>query len=267
MSRLLRIMLSSILTMAALAGAPASAAGDEPAGRQRAPATTVVLVHGAWADGSSWSRVIAQLQRHDVKLVAVQLPRASLDGDAATVRRAVRSLTGPVLLVGHSYGGAVITHAGNLPQVAGLVYVDAFAPGENESINDLVRPFPPQPWQAGLIPDKEGYLHLDDAAFFGSFAPDLPRAEARVLSITQGPIYFHVLDDKVGEPAWRYKKSWWVYGTADQIVPVQLQLAEASRIGARALRKIEGAGHLALLSRPHEVSKLIMDALEEVEPR
>lgn len=267
MSRLLSIMFSTIITAGILASTSARAGGDEPAGRHRAPATTVVLVHGAWADGSSWARVIAQLQQHDVKLVAVQLPRATLDGDAATVQRTVRSLEGPVLLVGHSYAGAVITQAGNMPQVAGLVYVDAFAPGENESINDLVRPFPPAPWQAGLIPDKEGYLRLNDAAFFGSFAPDLPRSEARVLSATQGPIYFHVLDDKVGTPAWRTKKSWWVYGTADQIVPPQLQLAEAARVGARAVRKIEGAGHLALLSHPHEVSKLIMDALEEVEPR
>lgn len=267
MSRKLIMMLSSILTAGVLAAAPASAAGDEPAGRQRAPATTVVLVHGAWADGSSWSRVITQLQRHDVKLIAVQLPRASLDGDAATVQRTVRSIEGQVLLVGHSYGGAVITQAGNMAQVTGLVYVDAFAPGENESINDLVRPFPPAPWISGLIPDKEGYLRLNDGAFFGSFAPDLPRPEARVLSVTQGPIYYHVLDDKVSQPAWRTKKSWWVYGTADQIVPAQLQVAEATRIGARALRKIEGAGHLALLSRPHEISKLILDALEEVESR
>ncbi len=267
MSRLLSILCNTVFAAGVLAGAPTWAAGDEPAGRHPVPATTVVLVHGAWADGSSWSRVIAQLQQRDVKLIAVQLPRASLDGDAATVQRTVRSLQGPVLLVGHSYGGAVITQAGNMPQVAGLVYVDAFAPGENESINDLVKPFPTPSWVAGLVPDKGGYLRLDDGAFFGSFAPDLPRAEARVLSITQGPVFAHVLDDKVGQPAWRSKKSWWVYGSADQIVPVQLQLAEASRIGARALVKVEGAGHLALLSRPHQISKLILDALEEVEPR
>jgi pimeloyl-ACP methyl ester carboxylesterase len=261
----LRNFLIGAAVVLGLTASTAASAGD--VNRTRSWHTSVVLVHGAWADGSSWERVTAQLQRRGIKVLAVQLPRATLDGDADTVRRAVTAQEGAVLLVGHSYGGAVITQAGAMAKVAGLVYVDAFAPGDNESINDVVRPFPPAPWLSGLVADSGGYLRLDDTAFFGSFAPDLPRTEAQILATSQGPIFYHVLDDKVATPAWRSKPSWWIYGSADMIIPAQLQQAQAARIGARTVRIIDGAGHLALISRSHEVSGLIVDALRELEGR
>ncbi|MGV7243651.1 alpha/beta hydrolase [Caballeronia sp. M23-90] len=220
---------------------------------------TVVLVHGAWADGSSWSSIISILQKRGLKVVAVQLPRTSLTDDAAVVTQAVDAQSGPVILVGHSYGGAVITQAGNDAKVAALVYVSAFAPGDDQSINDLTSPFPKPAWESGLIVNSAGYLTLSTDTYLNSFAPDVAKDSAAVLAATQGPLFAHCLDDKVTVAAWKSKPSWWVYGDQDQIIPPQLQQAEAQALNAQ-LTVIPGASHVALITQPNAVANVIIDA-------
>jgi pimeloyl-ACP methyl ester carboxylesterase len=220
---------------------------------------TVVLVHGAWADGSSWSSIISILQQRGLNVVAVQLPRTSLPNDAAVVTQAIDAQSGPVILVGHSYGGVVITQAGNDPKVAALVYVSAFAPGSGQSANDLTSPFPAAAWEKGLILNSAGYLSLSTDTYVNSFAAFVPAAAAAVMAATQGPLFAHCLDDTVTVAAWKSKPSWWVYGDQDQIIPPQLQQAEAQTLNAQ-LTVIPGAGHLALVTQPNAVANVIIDA-------
>jgi pimeloyl-ACP methyl ester carboxylesterase len=255
----------ALAAVAVLSGCGAgNAAEAPPAAAAPAAQVTAVLVHGAWADGSSWSRVIPLLQQRGLNVVAVQLQRASLAEDAAIVRRAVAAQAGPVVLVGHSYGGAVISEAGDDARVAALVYVSAFAPGEGESINDLVSPYPAGAWQAGLTPDTAGYLSLGSAAFQAYFAADLPRAEAAVLAATQAPIFNHVLQDKLSHAAWRVKPSYWVLSANDQIIPAAFQQGEAARIKAKVTRI--DSGHTGLLSHPQEVAAVIAGAAPAPQP-
>jgi pimeloyl-ACP methyl ester carboxylesterase len=221
---------------------------------------TVVLVHGAWADGSSWSSVVSLLQQRGLNVVAVQLPRTSLTDDAAVVTQAIDAQSGPVILVGHSYGGAVITQAGTDAKVAALVYVSAFAPGDGQSINELTSPFPTPAWEAtGLSLNSAGFLTLTKATFLNDFAPDVPAAAAAVLAVSQGPLFQHCLDDKVTVAAWKSKPSWWVYGDQDQIIPPQFQQFEAKTLNA-TLTVIPGASHVALISQPNAVANVILDA-------
>ncbi|CAM2149817.1 Pimeloyl-ACP methyl ester carboxylesterase [Pararobbsia alpina] len=228
-----------------------------------ATSATVVLVHGAWADGSSWATIVSLLQQHGVNVVAVQLPRTSLADDASVVTQAIDAQSGPVILVGHSYGGAVITQAGIDPKVAALVYVSAFAPGNGESINDITAPFPTPAWEAnGLIVNSAGFLTLTHDTFLNSFAPDVPKATAAVLAVSQGPLFSHCLEDKVSIAAWKTKPSWWVYGDQDQIIPPQFQQLEAKTINA-TLTVIPGASHVALISQPNAVANVILSALSK----
>src|SRR5438128_8689432 len=150
--------------------------------------STVVLVHGAFADGSSWSKVIPLLESRGLHVVAIQNPLSSLADDAAAAKRAIDQQIGPVILVGHSWGGAVITQAGSDPKVKALVYVAAFAPDEGQSINSMTKPFPPAPWTAKLNVDSGGFLTLPEEAMISDFAQDLPRAGAKVVAATQGPV-------------------------------------------------------------------------------
>jgi pimeloyl-ACP methyl ester carboxylesterase len=248
------LLAASLLLTGVLSGCGSSSA---------AASSTVVLVHGAWADGSSWSQEVAALQQRGVNVVAVQLPRTSLADDAAVVTQAIDAQSGPVILVGHSYGGAVITQAGNDAKVAALVYVSAFAPGDGQSINDLISPFPKPAWQvSGLILNPAGYLTLTRDTFLNNFAPDLPKATAAVLAVSQGPLFAHCLDDKVTVAAWKTKPSWWVYGDQDQIIPPPLQQLEAKTLNA-TLTVIPGASHVALISQPNAVTNVIMDAVSK----
>ncbi len=225
--------------------------------------TTAVLVHGAWADGSSWAKVTPLLQQRGLKVVSVQLQRASLSEDAAIVRRAIEAESGQVILVGHSYGGAVITEAGTSAKVVNLVYVDAFAPGDNESINDLTKPYPAGEWQKGIVPDSGGYLKLNTSVYLNNFAADVPTSEATVMATSQGPIFAHVLDDKVSNAAWKSKPSYFVVGTSDQIIPAAFQQGEAARIKAQ-VTMIPGASHVSMVSHPTEVANVILTAAASV---
>lgn len=243
-------IVSSVSIVSLLAGCGTSNASTS---------ATVVLVHGAWADGSSWASVTPILQKRGLKVISVQLPRTSLSDDAAVVSRAVDAQAGAVILVGHSYGGAVITQAGNSLKVAALVYVSAFAPGDGQSINDLTSPFPKPAWESGLISDEAGFLTLSTDTFLNSFGPDVPKDTATVLASAQGPLQAQCLDDKITTAAWKNRPSWWIYGDQDQIIPPALQQAEAKMLGAR-ITSIPGASHLALITHADAVAQAILDA-------
>ncbi len=255
--------LAAVATATIFSGCGASAAATLPAPPAALKPTTAVLVHGLWADGSSWSKVVAQLQQRGLKVVAVQLPRTSLVDDAATVRRVIEAQTGQVVLVGHSYGGVVITEAGAADKVAALVYVSAFAPAEGESITDITSPYPAPEWQKGLMPDSGGFLSLSTDAYLKFFAPDLPKVDAAVMAATQGPVFNHVLQDRVTVAAWKTKPSFWAVSGDDQIVPAALQQGMASRIKAK-VTLIAGASHVELVSQPAAVSAVILDAVGSV---
>lgn len=222
----------------------------------------VVFVHGAWADGSSWSKVIALLQTKGINAVAVQLPLATLAGDVATVKRAIALQDGPVLLAGHSYGGAVITEAGNDPKVVGLVYVAAFAPDTGESVGSVGKTYPPAPLGGELRPDAEGYLSVTPKGVAEDFAQDLPEKEAKILWATQGPTHAAVFGATISNAAWRTKPSWFVVADEDRAIPPALEKAEAERMKATTITL--PASHLVMLSHPREVAELIEKAAANV---
>ena len=212
----------------------------------------VVLVHGAWADGSSWSKVIALLHTKGINAVAVQLPLTTLAADVATVKRAIALQDGPVVLAGHSYGGVVITEAGNDPKVAGLIYVAAFAPDAGESVGSLGQSYPPAPLGAELRPDAEGFLSISPKGFAEDFAQDVPAKEAKVLWATQGPTNAAVFGSPVSIAAWKTKPSWFVVAEEDRAIPPALEKAEAARMKATTIHQREmggGSAHVQVLAR------------------
>jgi pimeloyl-ACP methyl ester carboxylesterase len=224
---------------------------------------TVVLVHGAWADASSWNKVIPLLEARGLRVVAVQNPLSSLAEDVAATTRVINMQTGPVILVGHSWAGVVITQAGSNDKVAALVYVAAFAPDSGQSINDLIAGFPQPPYIATLRKDGGGYLYLAPEALAQYFAPDLPAATQKLLMATQGPWFYGCLADKVTKAAWHDKPTWWVLPEEDQIIDPRLQQGMAAAAKA-TVTKVQG-GHLAMLSRPTEVAAAIVAAANSIE--
>ena len=245
------IALGLSLTSTAMAAAPAPAA---PAG------PSVVIVHGAFADGSDWAKVIPLLQVQGVPVVAVQNPLTSLADDVAATRRAIDLQAGKVVLVGHSWGGTVITEAGNSDKVAGLVYVAAFAPDAGQSSGEMGAAYPPAPGMAHITADKGGYLRLTPQGLAQHFAQDLPAATTAVMAATQGPIHASAFEHKVGSaPAWKSKPSWFVVSQADHMIQPALQLAMAQKMGAQVTRL--DASHLPQQSRPAEVAAVILKAV------
>ncbi len=223
---------------------------------------TVVLVHGSWADGSSWDKVIPLLQAKGLHVVSVQNPLSSLADDVAATTRAINMQTGPVILVGHSWAGVVITQAGNNDKVAALVYVAAFAPDAGQSINDLIKGFPEPPYLATLSKDERGFLYLSPESVAKYFAPDLPPATQKIIAATQGPWFYGCLADKVTKAAWHDKPSWWVLSEKDQIIDPRLQQGMAE--GAQSTVRKVASGHLAMLSKPAEVANVILAAADSV---
>ena len=218
----------------------------------------IVLVHGAWADGSCWSRVIALLQAKGFHVVAVQNPLTSLADDVAATKRIIALQDGPVILVGHSYAGVVITEAGNDPKVVGLVYVAAFAPGDGESINSVSKPYPPAPLGSELRPDAQGFLTATPKGIAADMAQDLPASEQQILTATQGQTSSSVFGATVTTAAWKSKPSWALIAGNDRAIPPQLEKDEAATIKATSI--IVPANHLAMLSHPREVAELIEQA-------
>ena len=229
---------------------------------QRDPAPTVVIVHGAWADATSWREVIALLHVKGLSVIAVQNPLSALADDVDAVTRAINRQPGPVVLVGHGYGGTVITQAGNHSSVAALVYVAACAPDVNESTMDLEKDGCSPPLVSRFEVDAAGFLYLPLSVVLEFLAHDLTEAEARVLAAAQPPIRVSALLDRVTDAAWRAKPSWYAVTDEDRIISSALQHEIAVRIGARvqSLR----AGHLPFLSKPRETAKLILAAVEFV---
>jgi pimeloyl-ACP methyl ester carboxylesterase len=220
--------------------------------------TNVILVHGAWADGSSWSKVIPLLQAKGLHVVAIQIHLASLADDVATTRRAIALQPGAVVLVGHSYGGAVITEAGNDPKVVGLVFVAAFAPGRGESVTSISKPYPPAPLGAELRPDAQGFLSITPKGVSEDFGQDLSTSEKAILAATQGPANAAAFDGTIKSAAWETKPSWFAIAGNDRAIPPDLQKAEAAKMKATAITL--PSSHLAMLSHPNEVAALIEKA-------
>ena len=220
----------------------------------------VLLVHGAWADGSSWSRVIPLLEAKGFKVTAVQLPLTSLVEDVATVKRAFALEDGPFLLVGHSYGGSVITEAGNDPKVAGLIYVAAFAPDKGESTLDLIKANP-APVGKTLSPDAFGFFKLTDNGIIEDLAPDLSEAEQKILIATQGPTGSAAFGTRISNPAWKNKPTWFVIASEDRVISPKLEEAEAQKMNAKSITI--PSSHVVLLSHPGEVASFIERAAHE----
>ncbi len=225
---------------------------------------SIVLVHGAWADGSSWDKVISQLQDKGYVVVAAQLPRSSLADDVAATRRTLARVKGPTLLVGHSWGGVVITEAGNDNQVAGLVYVSSVEPDTGESLGDLLhlKQFPPASGGKSLQQDEAGYLWLDPAGLRDAFAADVPAAKAAVMAASQGPLAARALGDKISSAAWRTKPSWAIVPTKDHSINPDLQAWTAKRAGAHTTQV--DSSHVVMISHPSAVVDVILAAAKRI---
>jgi pimeloyl-ACP methyl ester carboxylesterase len=226
-------------------------------------AANVVLVHGAWADASSWRKVIPLLQRQGVDVVAVQNPTTSLAADVAATRQTLDAVNGPVVLVGHSWGGTVITEAGNDPKVKALVFVAAFAPDVGQSTGDQVGAHPAPPGLSGVTPFGEGYLKMAVESWISNVAQDLPEEDARLLAVVQTPLGLPTFNDKVTQVAWADRPNWYVVSKDDRAVSVELQQELAARLNARVTEL--AASHMSLLSQPQAVADVILDAVRTVE--
>jgi len=218
----------------------------------------VVLVHGGFVDGSGWQGVYAALKRDGYSVTIVQNPTTSLADDVAVTRRAIAAQDGPVILVGHSYGGVVITEAGNDPKVAGLVYVAAFAPDRGESVSKLIKDPAPGAPVPPILPAKDGFLFLDREKFHASFAADVSADTAAFMADSQVPWGVEALAGAVSEPAWKAKPSWYLVATDDRMIPPDAQRSMSKRAGATAI-EVKGS-HAVYVSQPKAVASLIEKA-------
>ncbi|TDN36758.1 alpha/beta hydrolase [Hymenobacter sp. UV11] len=247
--------LASLLLAAAPAPTPSAAhPSTPPAGIQN-----IVLVHGTWADGSSWAKVIPLLTAKGYHVTAVQNPLTSLADDVAATKRAIDLQDGPVLLVGHSWGGVVITEAGTDPKVAGLVYVAAAAPDAGQSFLELVQTFPGTPGNDQIQPDKFGYVHMSPKGFVEDVAQDLSKTEQQVAIATQTPQPFAALKDKVSTPAWQTKPSWYIVAANDRMINPDLERSLAKKMKATSTTTLP-ASHMVLLAQPDKVADVILAA-------
>jgi pimeloyl-ACP methyl ester carboxylesterase len=223
----------------------------------------VVLVHGAFADGSSWSKVIPLLLAKGHRVTSVAIPLTSFAEDVAATKRAIGAQDGPVVLVGHSYGGVVITEAGNDPKVAGLVYVAAFAPDAQQSIVEVSNGFPQAPGLGELRPQPDGYLLLSAKGVEEDFAQDLTADEKALLVAVQPQTAGAIFEAKPTSAAWRKKKSWYVVASKDRMIAPEQEQSMAKNIGATTVTTLPSS-HAAMLSHPKEVAQVIADAASAV---
>ncbi len=223
---------------------------------------TLVLVHGGFVDGSGWESVYKLLKKDGYRVTIVQNPTISLVDDVAATKRIVHAQNGPVLLVGHSYGGAVITEAGTDPQVVGLVYIAAFAPDKGESVSTLIQdPLPGAPVPP-ILPPQDGYLFLDKTKFAASFAADVDEEKAAFMANSQVPWGVEALSGTISEPAWKTKPSWYLVTTDDKMIPPPAQHFMSKRAGSTV---VEVAGsHAIYVSQPKAVAALIEEAVKGV---
>jgi pimeloyl-ACP methyl ester carboxylesterase len=229
------------------------------------PAPNIVLVHGGFVDGSGWRPVYDLLTRDGYNVAVVQHPTLSLQEDAAATRLIIDAQDGPVVLVGHSYGGAVITEAGTDEKVAALVYIAAFAPDSGESVNTLLAGFPADAPQPPILAPKDGFLFLDRDKFHASFAADLPADLAAFMADSQVPWGVDALGGAVTDPAWRTKPSWYLVTTQDRMIPPAAQRSMSQRAGSSVLEV--AASHSVYASRPAATATLIKEAASAVGAR
>src|SRR2546425_6567364 len=212
----------------------------------------IILVHGAWADGSSWSTVIEQLQADGYKVTAPQFPLTSLADDIARLRQVLALQDGPTILVGHSYGGQIITALGtDAPNVAGLVYIAAFGLDKGESLGALLSQGPTPPALAHQMVDKQGFVWLAEDDFVGHFAADVDPVKARVMYAVQQALAASTFGDVMGVPAWKELPSWYMVATNDEAIPPEAERLFAKRMGATTVEV--PASHVAMVSHPREV--------------
>jgi len=215
----------------------------------------IVLVHGGFVDGSGWEGVYSVLKKDDYNVAIVQNPTISLAGDVAATQLVIDEQDGPVILVGHSYGGAIITEAGTDPKVVGLVYIAAFAPDKGESVNSLIKDPPPDAPVPPILPPKDGYLFLDKSKFHASFAGDVESEKAAFMADSQVPWGVQALAGAISEPAWKSKPSWYLIATEDRMIPPPAQHFMSARAGSTV---VEVAGsHAIYVSQPNAVAALI----------
>jgi pimeloyl-ACP methyl ester carboxylesterase len=248
-SRLFAVVAAIMLL--AIAVAPVRAVAAEPI-------RNVVIVHGAFADGSSWAKVIPLLQAKGMRVIAVQNPLTGLADDVAATKRAIGTMSGPIVLVGHSWGGAVISQAGNDPKVAALVFVAAGAPDRGQTFAEMQKPFPAPAVATEIRADATEFLRLTAAGVDTDLAPDLPVAERHILAATQGDWAAKSLNEKLRIAAWRTKPSWFVVAGNDRMINPDLERALAKRM--RAHTTILESSHVAMLAQPAAVAAVILDA-------
>jgi pimeloyl-ACP methyl ester carboxylesterase len=246
--------LTAATAMALASGSSAAAPAPDHAARN------VVLVHGGFVDGSGWAKVYAILKKDGYKVTIVQNPTTSLADDVAITRRAIALQDGPVVLVGHSYGGVVVSEAGSDPKVRSLVYIAAFAPDAGESVQSLIANPPPGAPQPPILPPQDGFLFLDRAKFAAAFAGDVSADEASFMADSQVPWGVEALGGAVTTPAWKSKPSWYLVATEDHMIPPPAQRMMAKRAGA-TVTEVPGS-HAIYVSKPEAVAKLIEQAAQ-----
>jgi pimeloyl-ACP methyl ester carboxylesterase len=218
----------------------------------------IILVHGGFVDGSGWQGVYRALKQAGYTVTIVQNPTLSLADDVAVTKRAIATQNGPAILVGHSYGGAVITEAGNHPGVVGLVYVAAFAPDTGESVSSLLKNPPPNAPVPPILPPQDGFLFLDRSKFAASFADDVNSDLAAFMADSQVPWGVEALGGSIGNPAWKTKPSWYLVTTQDKMIPPEAQRAMSKRAGSTVV-EVKGS-HAVYVSQPQSVASLIESA-------
>ena len=241
---------------------PATATPVPPEPKKEAiMAASIVLVHGGFVDGSGWEGVYKLLKKDGYPVGVVQNPTISLSGDVATTKQVIAAQTGSVILAGHSYGGAVITEAGNDPKVIGLVYITAFAPDKGESVASLIKDPPPGAPVPPILPPQDGFLFLDREKFPASFAGDVEKEKAAFMADSQVPWGLDALSGTITEPAWKHKPSWYLVVTEDRMIPVAAQRAMAKRAGSKVIEV--GGSHAIYVSQPKAVAEIIVKAAKE----
>jgi pimeloyl-ACP methyl ester carboxylesterase len=230
------------------------------------PQPNIVLVHGAWADGSCWSAVIERLQADGYNVTAPQFPESSLAADVARLREVLHRQDGQTIVVGHSYGGQIITALGtDAPNVAGLVYIAAFGLNEGESIGAMLGQGSPTPALAHLDIDSQGFAWLPEEDFVKHFAADVDPVKARVMCAVQQPVAAAAFQDVMGVPAWKSLPTWYMVATADEAIPPDAERQFADRMGATMIEV--PSSHVAMVSHPDEVAQLITTAAKAVRAR
>ena len=246
----------------ALSAQAAHLTAQSQSGAQQNSRPTIVLVHGGFVDGSGWEGVFENLRKDGYNVAIVQNPTISLAGDVAATKSVIDAQPGPVILVGHSYGGAVITEAGNDPKVAALVYIAAFAPDNGQSVDALIKTFPAGGPQPPILPPRDGFLYLDKAKFAASFAGDVDKKTAAFMAESQVPWGLDALTGNVATAAWHTKPSWYLVATDDKMIPPDAQRSMSKRAGATVV-ETKGS-HALYVSRPAPVAEIIKQAAAKI---